>query len=264
MILRGGSLVDLFATKSPGAHPVLSADGRFAAWATSVDAHRYDLDEADTTFTITAYDVKKGAVTGTTEIDSHTFCCDGGGVVEVAGVDGDGSVILARSSDRAWLWRPGSDPVRLTGDVRARGVLGNDQWPGGVSWTIGEGSSDDPAALGRVSSGGVVTRMARVPQSQDGVWSPDGSSYAYLPFTKSGHRRPVVWSDGRRTRLQLRRAADVVGWESSHALILLMDGRRGRPGLRPAILVRCDARTGDCEQAGRPIPRAHLAAWRAF
>jgi hypothetical protein len=107
--------------------------------------------------TVTAYDVGRARVTGTTEIDSHTYCCDEGGVVEVAGVDSDGSVILARSSDRAWIWRPGTRPVRLTGALRSRGIAGNDPWPGGVSWTNGD-SSDDPAAFGRVSRSGVVTR----------------------------------------------------------------------------------------------------------
>jgi hypothetical protein len=260
-ILRGHRLVDLFSTRSQGARPVLSANGRFAAWATSVRTHRYNLYEADTRFTITAYDVGHSRATGVTDIDSHTFCCDGGGVVDVVGVDADGSVVLARDLDRAWVWRPGSRPVRLTGDVHVRGVPGNDPWPGGVSWTVG-GSSDDPAAYGHVSAHGVVTRTGRVPQSQDGLWSPDGSSYAYLPVTKFGQRMPRVWSDGTEVRLKLRRAAEVVGWESSHELILLTAGKRGRPTLRPAVLARCDVRTGDCEQAGPPVPHARLAVSR--
>jgi hypothetical protein len=260
-ILRDDSLVGLFASRSPGAHPVLSPDGRSAAWATSVRTHRYNLYEADTRFTVTAYDVGRARVTGTTEIDSRTYCCDEGGVVEVAGVDSDGSVILARSSDRAWIWRPGTRPVRLTGALRSRGIAGNDPWPGGVSWTIGD-SSEDPAAFGRVSRSGVVTRAGRVPQSQDGLWSSDGASYAYVPFTKFGHRRPVVWSDGTRVQLRLRHAAEVVGWESSQELILLTDGRPRRPALRPVVLARCDTRTGFCEPAGPPIRDAHLAAAR--
>ncbi len=240
---------------------MLSANGRFAAWVTSVRTHRYNLYEAETRFTVTAYDVGRDRITGTTAMNSHTYCCDGGGVLEVEGVDSDGSVIVARDNDRAWIWRVGPDPVRLSGDVRAGAVVGNDPWPGGVSWTTGDGS-DDPAAFGRVSRTGVVTRVGRVPQSQDGLWSPDGSSYAYVPFTKLGHRKPVVWSGGTRVHLKLRRAAEVVGWESPHRLIVLTAGKPGRPALRPAVLVRCDSRTGTCAPAGPPIPDAHLAAAR--
>lgn len=261
-IVRGEQLVDLFSTHSPGSRPVLSANGRFVAWTTSAVSRRINEFEADTAFTVTAYDVRRGTVSGTTSVESHTFCCDGGGVVEVAGVDNDGAVVVARYGYEAWIWRAGADPVELSGTVRSPRVTGNDPWPGGVSWTVGEGSSDDPAAFGRAASDGAVMRVGRVPQSQDGLWSPDGSSYAFVPFTKVGHRRPVVWSAGTRVRLQLRHAADIVGWESTHELILLTEGRPGRPALRPAVLARCDSRTGTCEQAGPPIPDAHLAASR--
>jgi hypothetical protein len=257
MILRGARLVELFSTRSSGAHPVLSADGRFAAWTTSVDTHRYSEYEAETTFTVTAYDVGAGRVTGTTTVASRTFCCDGGGVVVVAGVDNDGAVVLARYSDQGWLWRAGSDPVPLTGPVRLRGLTGLDQWPGGVSWTTGA-SSADPAAYARVSARGSTRRLGRVPVSQGGVWSPDGTAYVFQPFSKLSRSPAIVWSHGTRVRLRDAGVGGIVGWESRHSVVLYQRGRHGRPALRPAVLVRCDARTGDCEQAGPAIADAYL------
>jgi hypothetical protein len=257
MVVRGQRLVELFSTRALGAHPVLSANGRFAAWATYVDTHRYNLYEADTTFTVTAYDVRRGGVIGTTELGSHTFCCDGGGVISVSGVDNDGAVILARYSDRAWSWRPGREPVQLSGPVKLRGVSGIDPWPGGVSWTSGS-SSSDPAVYARVSPSGRTVPLGRVPVSQDGIWSPDGASYAYQPFSTLGRRRAMVWSLGSRVRLHARHVGGIVGWESRRSVVLVTRGSHGRPGMRPAVLIRCHVATGDCEQAGPPIRGAQL------
>jgi len=251
-IVRGDGLTDLYSTRSPGSHPALSANGRYAAWATSVDTRRLSDLEADTRYTVTAYDVGRGRVIDTTRLDSRTYCCDGGGVIEVVGVDADGSVVLARYSDRAWIWRPGSSPVQLTGGVRTRAVVGNDPWPGGVSWTVGSGSGD-PAAFGRPSPNGVVTRMGRVPQSQDGIWSPDGASYAYPPAVKERRARPVLWSGGRRRTLQAPPGAWPVAWESNGRVILA--ARNHDASIR---VVRCWVSDGRCEQAGPRLRHARL------
>jgi hypothetical protein len=263
MIVRDDVLVDLLSTHAPAVRPVLSSNGRYAAWATSRTTHRYDEFNAEEAFTVSSYDVRSGRVTGTTEMDAHTTCCDAGGVIAVAGVDNDGSVIIARSADRAWIWRRGTEPRALTGAVRQRDLTGNDQWPGGVSWTTGS-SSSDPGAFGRASRAGTTTRLGRVPQSQDGQWSPDGTEYVHVPFSKLGHALPVVWTRHRRVRLRAPLAGDVVGWESPHSVIVLRGGGRDRPALRPAVLFRCDARIGACELAGPPIRGAHLAQAPAY
>jgi hypothetical protein len=253
MILRELRLAELLSTRSLGVRPVLSANGLFAAWTTSVDTHRYDELDADTAFTVTAYDVGRGALTGSTVIESRTSCCDGGGVIGVAGVDNDGSVVIGRYADRAWIWRPGDQPVQLTGRFRASGLSGNDQWPGGVSWTTGS-SSGGPAAFARISGDGEVTRVGRVPQAQGGLWSPHGTSYAYSPVLKTV-TRPVVWRDGQRQVLRAPRGSWPVAWESDHR-ILLVDGDLDDPSPR---LLRCRTNDGTCEQAGPLLHHAHLA-----
>lgn len=252
VILRGDRLVDLYATRSLGSHPVLSADGRYAAWTTYVEDRRYSDFEAETSFTVTAYDVGRGAVLGTTVMRSHTYCCDGGGVIDIAGVDNDGAVVLGRYADGAWVWRPGRPPHHLTGAVRVSRVLMNDSWPGGVSWTVGD-SGDDPAAYGRVSGTGVVTRLGRVPQSQDGLWSPQGSAYAYSPAVKERQLRPVVWRDGRRQRLDAPKGARPIAWESERR-VLVVEGDLDA-GIR---LVRCWVSDGHCEQAGPRLRHAQV------
>ena len=74
-------------------------------------------------------------------------------MIAVAGVDNDGSVVIGRYADRAWIWRPGRPPIQLRAPARPRYFSGNDQWPGGVSWsTTGDGAG--PAVFGRVSASG--------------------------------------------------------------------------------------------------------------
>lgn len=254
MVLRGDGLADLLSTRSLGVRPVLSANGLFAAWTTSVVTHRYNEFDAETTFTVTAYDVGRGTVTGATVIDSRTACWDGDGVIDVAGVDNDGTVVVARYSDRVWTWRPGGHPAELIERVRPRDLPGNDQWPGGVSWTT-TGTSSDPAVFAQVSTTGEVTRVGRVPQTQGGQWSPDGTSYAYDPYSKLGGPRPVVWRDGNRQTLHAPRGASVLAWESRHRVLLILGGDLDAPTLR---IERCWVSDGRCEQAGPPLHHARL------
>jgi hypothetical protein len=249
MILRKRRLVDLFSTTSPGSRPVLSADGRFVAWTTDRVTHRYDEYRTDTAYTLTAYDVGRGRVTGSTVIDSRTTCCDGDGGIHIAGIDDDGTVIIARYADRAWAWRPGHPPVEVTGSVPTQRMPGDDQWPGGLSWST---PGDRAAIFARVSATGAVTPRGRVPASQ-GLWSADGTAFAYLPFSKTRNPRPVVWHHGHRQTLRAPRGSWPVAWESA-GRVLVLDGNLDDPYLR---VLRCRT-DGTCEQAGPLLHHAHL------
>ncbi len=256
LILRGDRLVPLVTTHPSATQPVLSADGLHAAWTTSRVIRRINRFDADQAFTVTAYDVSRGAVVGSTVIRSGTACCAGDGAIDVAGVDNDGTVVIEKYADRGWTWRPGGRPVELDASV-ARGLGFADQWPHGVSWTTG-GSSDDPAAYAWASPDGTLRRIGRVPQSQGGLWSPDGTAYAYQPFSKFALYPPVVWSRHHRVRLHVRHAVGVLAWEGSHSVILLAASTGSGAARRSATLVRCDATSGACEQAGPALQHAVL------
>ena len=252
LILRGDALRPVISTADQGVEPVVSANGRHVAWVTSRVLRRFDRYTTDSLFTVHAYDVGAGRQVATTRVESRAQCCDQSGVIHVAGVDNRGAVVVVRDYDHAWFWRPGRAAVSATGELQPRAVTGNDQWPGGLSWST-TGDSTGPAAFGSVDRSGVTTVVGRVPQGQGGLWSPDASSYVYQPFTKAaGGPPPVVWTSGGRVRLRAPEGASPVGWESARSVVVRTDHR-------PMVLLRCDARTGRCEQAGQALRHAVMA-----
>lgn len=247
----GARLVPLVSSHHM-ASPSISSNGAHIAWVTSHDLHRYNPFTTRTAFTVTSYDVRGGRRVASTTLVSRATCCDGGGAIDIAGVDDDGAVVLVRYADRAWAWRPGGGRVDITRSVRPDRMPGNDQWPGGISWTVSEDSSA-PSTFGRVSASGSVTRVGRVPVSQGGLWSPDGTAYAYAPFRTSGDVRPVVWRDGRRQVLHAPRGSWPLAWETGRR-VLLVNG-----DLDVSIdVVRCWTDDGRCERAGPPLRHARV------
>jgi hypothetical protein len=246
-LVRGTRLVTLISTREPYVEPVVSANGRHLAWVRSHAIRPFDRYTTEVVFTVHAYDVARGRQVGTTSVESRVRCCDAGGVYEVAGVDNDGTVLLDRLYTSLLVWRPGQVSVRATGALHPRAVTGNDQWPGGVSWLATEDGAG-PAAFGATDAAGVTVRVGRVPQGPGGLWGPDGTAYVYQPYTKAPDGPPpaVVWRDGRRVRLHAPSRASVLGWESARSVIL-------SAGRRSTVLIRCEASTGRCEQAGAPL-----------
>jgi lysozyme family protein len=256
-ILRGDRLVPLVARSQGGVTPVVSADGLHVAWTTSRTLRRLDRYRRVELATVTAYDVSSGHRVASTDLRSRTQCCDQGGVIGVLAVANDGSVLVHRNDDLSWVWRPGRDPVPVRQQARLRGVVGGGQWPGGVTWlTTDDGAG--PAAYGRIDRSGALVRLGGLPQAFGGLWSPDGRRFAFQPFGRPRGHPPLVWSDGGLRPLQIRHAARIVGWESPRRVVYLAGVRGHRSPTHPAILIRCDAGTGACEQAGPPIPRAVL------
>ena len=251
-LVRGHRLVTLVRS-AQSVDPVLSADGRHLAWTTERTLRTLDRYRSDRAFTTTAYDVRAGRPVGAAVLRSRVQCCDQGGVISVLTVDNDGTVLLERDYRQLWAWRPGHAPVALHGPVARFAATPDNQWPGGITW-FGTGDGAGPAASGRVARSGEVVRVGAPGQAILGLWSPDGAAYVFRPFAKEQRSRWVVWSGGRRVRLQVPRRAQLVAWESADSVVL----RRGR---RPSVLIRCDAGTGACEQAGRPLAHAVLPAY---
>ena len=254
LALRGNHLVPLVSVDEPGVEPVLSANGRYAAWTTSRTLRRVNRYTTERVVTVHAYDVARGRRVGTTSLESRVTCCDQGGVISMLAIDDDGTVVLTRSYRHVWAWRPGRAPVDVLGPVNRAAAPPDDQWPGGVTWlTTGNGAG--PAAFGRVSHSGEVTRVGRLTQGVQGLWSPDGTSYAFRTLVgRSDAFPPAVWTSGRRVRMQVPPPSGLVGWESARSVIV-------RTGRRPTVLYRCAARSGACEQAGPPLRHAVLSAY---
>jgi hypothetical protein len=249
-LVRGTRLVTLIRTLEPS-HPVVSANGRHLAWVESRTIRRFNRYTTEMKFTVHAYDVTRGREVGTSSVESRVTCCDAGGVYEVAGVDDDGTILLDRLYDSLLIWRPGRPAVRATGALHPRAVTGNDQWPGGVSWLATDDGAG-PAVFGTTEATGVTTRIGHVPQGPGGIWGPRGTAYVHRPYAQEGvGPSAVVWSGGHRVRLRAPGRASIVGWESAGSVIL-------RAGRRPTVLIRCDASTGSCEQAGAPLAHAVL------
>jgi hypothetical protein len=258
-IVRGGHLRPLFATRSAYVRPLVSANGRNVAWVRSQTLRRIDRYRSVALFTITAYDVWSGQRVASTQLRSRTQCCDQGGVLGVLAVANDGAVLVHRNDDLSWVWRPGQALIRLqaSAQARLRSVVGGGQWPGGVTWLVTDDGAG-PAAYGRVDPSGALVRLGRVPQAFDGLWSQDGTSYVFQPFSKGSDYPPVVWTRAGRVRLQVRHLARIIGWESARSVIVSVAPRGHHPPARVAILVRCDAHTGACEQAGAALHGATL------
>ena len=245
-LVRGTRQVTLISTPERYVEPVVSANGHHLAWVESHEIRRFDRYTTAVVFTFHAYDVRRGRQVGTTRVESRVTCCDAGGVHQVAGVDNDGTVLLDRLYDRLLVWRPDRAAVLASGALHPRAVTGNDQWPGGVSWLATQDGAG-PAAYGMTDAAGVTTRIGRVPQGPGGLWGRGGRAYVYRPYSEApdGPAAVVWWAD-RRVRLRAPARARIVGWESARSVIL-------RAGRRPTVLIRCDAGTGRCEQAGAPL-----------
>jgi hypothetical protein len=129
-----------------------------------------------------------------------------------------------------------------------------DPWPEGLTW----GTTDDEygrAAYGTVTAAGSLHRVGRLPQLGGGLWSPDGSAYAFSGFDKSGIQPVRVWREGRTRRLRAPEGVQLVGWESPTSVMVVLGGQ-GDDDLYPSAQpVRCNVVTGVCVKAG-PVLRA--------
>lgn len=253
LIQRGDQLVPLVAKRDTVSPPVLSANGRFAAWTTSKVIHRYTRFVTESSFAATAYDVGRGRVTGTTTIESRVSCCDAGGVLQTLGVDDDGAVVLHVLGRQSFFWHPGRAPVQIRLPLD-QWLDAGDQWPHGIAYATHQDGAL-PAAFARVDHDGHVHRIGAVPVASTGVWSADGSAYAYTPLSKSKDFRARVWRDGEVTVLEAPRRARVIMWESPTKVLL---ERVGDVDVDPVYLYRCDVDSRICESAGKPLRHVHL------
>jgi hypothetical protein len=229
----GGELVPL-PMGDPGLDPKLSADGDTAAWVTAVD---------ETTRRVVAWDLTTDTAIDEVETPVAVECCDVGGDVVLHGVDAEGRAFW--SSDRTFVWKPGSEPVVVTG---ASTAIFGELWPGGLMYQsddLPELTTAPIGTFGTVDDDGRFTKVGDVSSEQNGRWSPDGQHYVW------GNKEQTTFQvddlEGGFVRLELDPSAyDFVGiaaWESLDDVIF----RAGSGSSR--TLLRCSASTGECEVA---------------
>jgi len=239
--------------------PAISANGRHVAWVESRSLRRIDRYRTRAAFTVTAYDVTRHRRVGSSSLVATVECCDAGGTINIIGVDRTGSVVLNQLGGPSWVWRAGHAAVRVK-LPRDKPLEGSDQWPGGITFATSEDGTD-PGVFATVDRGGVVHPVGRVPQTAGGVWSPTGKAYAYLPDAKYGDRRARVWTPDGSRRLDAPRGAPVLLWESADDVLLVASGSPVQGRFR---LARCDATTGSCEPAGRPLHHVNVSETQLF
>jgi hypothetical protein len=232
--------------------PVLSPDGSLLALRTQ----RFEPVRQ-----LTAYDVSRGRVVDQVHVPVDVQCCDQSGELQLLGVDLQGRVLYRASGPRPRLWTPGGGTVAVRG-VPADPVAGH-SWPQGLMYpTGGRSLFADPGVYGTVDEAGRFRRSGTTPTVQLGLWSPDGTEYAYLADdtgdadTKEGRDRVWIQRPGGAKDLRLRLPTElpwsVVAWEGPGEVVV-------RPDSGPGALVRCETATGHCEVAADgPDARAEL------
>lgn len=234
-VVEGERLVELPTGVTTPVGVILSDDGTRAAWVNDVDR---------TTQRVVLWDLVAGSEIDRVEVE---VAPDFEGQLSLDGIDLLGRVTWTDNLLRdLTLWRPGSDPVLVTGLPGAY----QRAWPGGV---VAGGR------YGGISDDGVFTAVERVgdPDGARSLWSPDGTTRVSAPQTGT---TPVVLDLRTDTVTQFPelgvRLSSVSprGWVSPTQVVLagpLADSSSG--GDRQA-LVLCDVTTVLCEPVDEDVP----------
>jgi hypothetical protein len=234
-LVKDGHLVALQKAETD---PVMSSDGRYAAWETFVPGRLAR---------IVLWDLAADRELGSREFRSHAQCCTAPSLP--VGIDGHSQVYIWDGGHAVvWNWQDGTI-FPITG-IRGDGL--SDAYAQGPVYE--ESSTADDGGDGGWSVYGMVgptgreeahfTAVDRIP-GQQAVWSPPvggGQSVAYV----APNGRPVALNTDTRARTPLhlppgRYVAWV--WESPTTVLLSSDADGN------TYWLRCDATTGDCEIA---------------
>lgn len=252
-VVNGDSLLRL-PTGDTVDEPYISGNGRWIAW---LDEEATGVSEYvdDVSYRIVLYDVDARAVSGTFEDRRTVEWEDGIGAIWMRGVDLDGRVFFSIGDHEPQVWRPGSDPVPITG----KEYLGQsmDQWPRGAIYFDTDRSNTEPyGVFGTVADSGGFEAVGRIRSPLNGWWSDTGHAYLYKDYSGSEESQWVDRvDDGRSIQLGVPAVDSVVtiGWESAEAVILW----HHEPGV--SVVLRCNAVDGSCERVPDG-PRARAPA----
>jgi len=235
--------------------PLISANGHWLAWleVRAPDTTAYRRIER---YRVVVYNVARHRITNRFRDRRLVEWEDGINGIWLRTLSNTGRLVLSRGSDGVKVLPPHGRLVRFGGPQ-----VGNsaqvDGWPRGTT-VFRSGATR--SVYGRVSRLGQFDQVGEFTVSFSGIWSADGSAYAYTDYDTPS---PTYWVRPLAgPSLQLDVPTDVpgyriVGWESPDAVLLwYFNDYSSQPASR---LLRCSTSVGSCERVPHG-PRAGAPA----
>lgn len=229
-------------------HPtgaLVSTDGRLVLWQSNP---RPDITR------VTAWDVATKRVLAHRDLNVPVVtCCGGGPLLALYGADSQGRVYWSDGND-VTVWHPYAGTVSRISGLGALPHQLSAVAPFGPMFQGGHSFFELPGVYGRLDAAAVFHRSGTVPVDY-GVWSPDGTFYAYVAKTAGPvdvkAPAPYVFVENVHTHDQLSMnlppgAVDPFMWESADTLLV-----QASTDFKHHYLIRCGAGTGNCEMALR-------------
>ena len=251
--LVDGGRLERLPMQTSARQPLVSADGRWLAW-TEVRARRTEAYRRVERYRVVLYDVERQVIANSFRDRRSVAWEDGINGIRLRTLSNRGRLVLDQGSAGVKVLSTGGRPVRF-GGPRGSDSVGLDGWPGGTTlWR----SQSETSVYGTVARNGSFKQVGRFTVDWTGLWSTEGSAYAYTDYASDQNAYWVRPLD--RASVRLGTPSDVrefriVGWESADAVILWsFDDYSATPSSR---LVRCSTATGACERVpGGPLPGA--------
>jgi hypothetical protein len=237
-LVRGDRLAPL-PMRAKADQPLISADGHWVAWL-EVRAPRTDAYKRIERYRVVLYDARAHRVANTLRDRRLVAWEDGGNGIWIRTLSDSGRLLLTQGNDGVKVLSPRGVPVDFGGPGGSG--LSVDGWPLGTTTFRGHSSR---SVYGTVSRAGRFDEAGSFALSFAGLWSADGSGYAY----EHDGAYAVRTLDGATVALDVPEDVDglrVVGWESDTSVVLWsFDDWTAEMTSR---LVRCSTTSGACEQ----------------
>lgn len=225
-----GTQIHTLGTGAATSYPVISSDGRFAAWETASSKPKVTLH---------MWNLESGAQVASKTFVSRQVCCTDPSVP--VGIDAQGRVYID-DGGYPMVWNT------VTGTIQGlTGLVGSSLYGANTEGPLAEDTSAaankgllGATVFGTVDSSGAFHRIGRLP-GQSESWSPAGAYFAYQNVSGGVIVRNAA---GDKVALGLPLGASSLSvWESPNVLMVTrVEGAH-------TYWVRCEVTTGACEIA---------------
>lgn len=242
--LLDGTHLEPLPMQADADRPLISANGHWLAWL-EVRARDTDAYRRIERYRVIVYNVRHDRVANSFRDRRLVAWEDGINGIWLRTLSNSGRLVLSRGSAGVQVLSPNFGPVAFGGPHVGNGV-DVDGWPGGT--TVFR-SRTDTSLFGAVDPDGSFDPAGSFTVPFSGVWSTDGTKYAFTDYDTAELTYWVRTLDDQ--SMQISSPTDIgefriVGWESPDAVILWhFDDYSSEPASQ---LIRCFATTGSCEQ----------------